>query len=53
MEIEVRIGIDLEIIAEIEPEVGIEVETEMGKFKTDPGLCQMTGEDQDLDQTLE
>ena len=53
MEIDVRVGIDLEIIAVIEPEVWIEVKTEMGKFKTDPGLCQMTEEDHDPDLTLE
>ena len=53
MEIEVRVGIDPEIIVVIEPEVGIEVETEMGKFKIDPELCQMTEEDQGLGLTLE
>ena len=53
MEIEVRVGIDLETIAVIEPEAGIEVETEIGKFKTDPRLYQMIEEDQDLDLTLE
>ena len=53
MEKEVRVGIDLEIIATIETEVRIEVETEMGKFITDSGLCQMREEDQDLDLTLE
>ena len=53
LEIEGRVGIYLEIIAVIEPEVGIEVETEKGKFKIDPELYQMTEEDQDLDLTLE
>ena len=52
MELGVRIGIDPEIIVVTEPEVGIEVETEMGKFKIDPELCQMTEEDQGLGQTL-
>ena len=42
MEIGVRVGIKPEIIVVTEPEVGIEVETEMGKCKIDPELCQMT-----------
>ena len=53
MEIEVRVGIDPEIIVVTEPEVGIGVETEMDKFKTDPELCQMREEDQGLGLTLE
>ena len=53
MEIGVRVGIDLEIIVVTEPEVGIEVGTEMGKFKIDPELCQMTEENQGLGLTLE
>ena len=48
MEIGVKGGIDPEIIVVTEPEVGIEVETEAGKFKIDPELCQMTEEDQSL-----
>ena len=38
---------------EIGVKVGIEVETEMGKCKIDPELCQMTEEDQGLGLTLE
>ena len=53
MKIEVRVGIDPEILVVTEPEVGIEVETEMGKSKTDPELCQITEEDQGLGLTLE
>ena len=53
MEIGVKVGIDLEIIVVTKLEVGIEVETEMGKCKIDPELCQMTEEDQGLGLTLE
>ena len=48
-----KVGIDLEIIVVTEPEVGIEIETEMGKCKIDPELCQMAEEDLGLDLTLE
>ena len=53
MEMGVKVGIDPEIIVVTEPEVGIEVDTEMGKCKIDPELCQMTEEDQGLGLTLE
>ena len=52
-EIGVKVGIDPEIIVVTEPEVGIEVETEMGKYTTNPETCQMTEKDQGLGLTLE
>ena len=53
METGVKVGIDPEIIAMTVPEVEIEIETEMDGCKLDPELCQMTEEDQGLDQTQE
>ena len=53
IKIGVRVGIDPEIIVVTEPEIGIEVETEMGKCKIDSELCQMTDEDPGLGLTLE
>ena len=53
MEIGVKVERDPEIILVTEPEVGIEVETEEGKCKMNPELCQMTEEDQGLGLTLE
>ena len=50
---EVKVGIGPEIIVMIVLEVEMEVETETGGCKIDPGLCQMTEEDQGLDLTQE
>ena len=53
MEMGVKVGIGLEIIAVTEPGAEIEVETGMDKCKTDPELCQMTEEDQGPGPALE
>ena len=53
MEIGVKVGIGQETIAMTKTEVETEVETQMGKHKTGPELCQMTEEDQDPGPTLQ
>ena len=53
MEIEVKVGIGPEIIAETEPGTETEVETETDQLETDPELCQMTEDNQGPGPTLE
>ena len=50
---EVKVGIGQEIIVMTVPEVETGIETEMDGCNLDPELCQMTGEEQGLDLTLE
>ena len=49
----VKVGIGQETIVMTETEVKTEAQTEMGRLRTGPELCQMTEEDQDPGPTLE